>query len=60
MYDNNGGAVMSKETDTILRAVMFNVKKAKTLEEAIISLEAMCDEDTIAYAEKKVKELEKK
>jgi len=51
---------MSKETDTILRSMMYNVKKAKTLKEAIISLEAMCDEDTIAYAEKKVKESEER
>ena len=50
---------MSKETDTILRAVMYNVKKAKTLKEAIIALEAMCDEETIAYAEKKANEASK-
>ena len=49
---------MSKETNTILKSMMFNVKKAKTLEEAVISLEAMCDEEIVAYAEKKVKELE--
>ena len=45
-----------KETEVILRSMLFNVKNAETLEEAIVSLEAMCDEETIAYAEKKVKE----
>ena len=49
---------MGKETNTILKSMMFNVKKAKTLEEAVIALEAMCDEEIVAYAEKKVKELE--
>ena len=47
---------MSKETDVILRSMLYNAKKSKTLKEAIIALEAMCDEETIAYAEKKVKE----
>ena len=47
---------MSKETDTILRSMLFSVKNAKTLKQAVRSLEAMCDEETIAYVEKKVKE----
>ncbi|MCL1924461.1 MAG: hypothetical protein FWF50_02630 [Defluviitaleaceae bacterium] len=51
---------MSKETHTILKSMLYNVKKAETLEEAVISLEAMCDEETIAYVEKKVKEAKEK
>jgi len=47
---------MAKETEILLRTIMFQVKKAETLKEAINAIEAMCDEDTIAYAEKKVKE----
>ena len=45
-----------KETEVILQSMLFNVKRAKSLPEAIIALESMCDEQTIAYVEKKVKE----
>jgi|GEM_PF-2173182 len=48
--------MMSKETDTILRTIAYQVKRADTLEEVINAIEAMCDEDTIAYAEKKARE----
>jgi len=47
---------MAKETEVILQSMLYNVKRSKTLEEAIIALESMCDEQTIAYVEKKVKE----
>jgi len=49
-----------KETEVILKSMLFHVKSAKTLHGAIIALESMCDEETIAYAEKKVDEFRKK
>jgi len=47
-----------KETEVILQSMLYNVKRSKTLKQAIIALESMCDEQTIAYVEKKVKEAE--
>jgi len=47
-----------KETEVILQSMLYNVKRAKTLKQAVIALESMCDEQTIAYVEKKVKEAE--
>jgi len=43
-----------KQFDTFLKSMMFQVKKAETLQEVVAVLEAMCDEETVAYAEKKV------
>ena len=51
---------MAKETEVILKSVLYNVKNAKNLEEAINSVEVLCDEETIAYVEKKIKEKENK
>ena len=47
---------MAKETEVILRTIAFQVKRANSLDEVVAAIEAMCDEDIIAYAEKKANE----
>ena len=41
IIDQKGGEIMAKETEILLRTIMFQVKKAETLKEAINALEAM-------------------
>ena len=42
------------ETSVILRAVLYQIKTAETLEKAIEAIEALCPEDDIAAVEKKI------
>ncbi|GHV09809.1 hypothetical protein FACS1894217_14690 [Clostridia bacterium] len=47
---------MSKETDVILRGLLYSAKKAKTLEEVIDAIEVVSDPvDVVAVVEKKLK-----
>ena len=50
---------MSMETDALLRAILFQLKRAKTLKEARHAVQAMCTKDMIAAVEKEIIELEK-
>ena len=50
---------MSRRIDTILKSMLYHVKTAATLDEAIIALENMCDEKMVAYVEKKVEQAKK-
>ena len=40
---------MAKETSAILRSALYQVQTAKTLEEAVRAIKAMCDGDDIAH-----------
>lgn len=51
---------MALETSVILRSILYNLKIAESLEDAIDSVEAMLDQDTIAAIEKRVKEREER
>ena len=47
---------MSLETQVLLKTILYQAKRAKNAQEIIHAIEAMCDEETIAFIEKKVKE----
>jgi hypothetical protein len=47
---------MSKETEVILRTVLYQAMRAASLEEVVDAIKVMCDEETVAYVEKKVAE----
>ena len=51
-----GEACMAKETDVILRSVLLHLKTSKTLKQAIIRIEGLCDKDLIAAVEKAVQD----
>jgi hypothetical protein len=48
---------MSQETTALLRTILFQVKKAKTLKEAEHAVKVMCSKDDIAAVEKELAEL---
>jgi len=50
---------MSLETRVILTSVLTDIKTSKSLEEAVIKIEAMCDEDWIRAADKAAEKLNK-
>jgi hypothetical protein len=47
---------MALETTTILRTILFQIKTAATLADAIRAVEVMCSGDDIAVVDKKVEE----
>jgi len=49
---------MAKETAAILRAVLFNIKRSSTLEEAEAAVRAMCDKEDIDSVEQEIAKLE--
>jgi len=48
---------MALETTVLLRTILFQLRTAQTLEDAIIALEAMCSKEDIAVVKEKVDEL---
>ena len=49
-----------KETEIILGTILYQVKKAKTLEEIEDAIEVMCSKDDIAAVEQKINKHGKK
>jgi hypothetical protein len=49
---------MSQETTVILRSVLFQLRRAKTLNEAVFAVRAMCSKDDIAAVEQEINALE--
>jgi len=49
---------MGKETEAILRAVLFQVKTAKSLKQVEAAIKAMCSGDDISAVERQVQELQ--
>ncbi|MCL2054572.1 MAG: hypothetical protein FWG90_09120 [Oscillospiraceae bacterium] len=50
---------MAMETTTLLRSILYQLKKAKNLKEAISAVSVMCSKDDIAAVEKELAELYK-
>ena len=50
---------MSLETDTLLRAIVFQALSAKDLPRFIYSLKAICSKDLFAAVEKEYEEMTK-
>jgi hypothetical protein len=48
---------MARETEAILRAVLFNVRRAKTLAEAEAIIRAMCSKEDIDRVEQEIAKL---
>jgi len=51
---------MARETEAILRSVLFNIKRAKTLKEAEAAVRAMCSKEDIDSVEQEISKLEEK
>ena len=49
---------MAMETTAILRAILFQLERAKTLDEAKSAVKVMCSKDDIAAVEKELTELQ--
>ena len=47
---------MARETEALLRSILYNLKTAESLQSAIRSVEVMCTRDEIAAVEKAVAE----
>jgi DNA-binding cell septation regulator SpoVG len=47
---------MSQETDALLRTILFQVLKAKSVKEILHAIKAMCNKDLIASVEKEYQE----
>ncbi|MCL2188098.1 MAG: hypothetical protein FWC16_09740 [Defluviitaleaceae bacterium] len=47
------------ETTVILRSILYQARKAQSLDEAIIAIEAMCTKDDIAAVKEKIEEAKK-
>jgi len=50
---------MSKETEALLRAILLQALRAKSLAEVIMAIKAMCSGDDIAAVEKAIADFEK-
>ncbi|MCL2851854.1 MAG: hypothetical protein FWE20_02295 [Defluviitaleaceae bacterium] len=48
---------MAKETEAILRAVLFSIKRASTLGEAEAAVRAMCSKEDIDSVEQEIAKL---
>ena len=48
---------MSRETEVILRTILFQVMTAESKEAAIIAIQAMCSKDDIAAVKEQIAEL---
>jgi len=51
---------MAMETEKLLRSILMQVKMAESLSEAEIMIENLCNEDWVASANERVKEIKKK
>ena len=51
---------MAKETEAILRSVLFSIKRASSLAEAEAAVRAMCSKEDIDSVEQEISKLEKK
>jgi hypothetical protein len=51
---------MPQKTSALLRTILFQVKKAKSLKEAEHAIKVMCSKDDIAAVEKELSELNEK
>jgi len=49
---------MATETDVLLRKILFDIKRAKTLSEAVHGIRVMCPKDIIDAVEQELKEFE--
>ena len=47
---------MNQETDVLLRTILYQVKRAKSLKEVERAIMVMCSKDVIAAVEKEVEE----
>ena len=50
----------NEQYNSVLRSMLFNARKAKTMEEILAVIESACDEDTIAAVEKRMREWQAK
>jgi len=50
---------MAVETSTILRGLLLAVKRAKTLEEAILAVETFCTGDDVAFVNEQILKMKK-
>ena len=48
---------MAKETEAILRAILFSIKRASTLEEAEAAVRAMCSKEDVDSVEQEIAKL---
>ena len=51
---------MVTETKILMRTLLYQISRAKSLKEAIDAVEMMCEEDDIAIVEKKLRSQESK
>ena len=52
-----GADDMARETEAILRSVLFNIKRAKNLKEAEAAVRAMCSKEDIDSVEQELAKL---
>ena len=53
-------ALMAAETKIILKTLLLQAKEAKSLDDIIFAIEVMCDEEAVAWVEKKINEKREK
>ena len=51
---------MGQKTDVLLRTILYQIKIAKSLEEAEMAIEVMCSKDVIAAVEQMANEYKAK
>lgn len=56
----NGGELLMKETEVILRSILYQVLKAGNLKEAQNAVMVMCSKDDIAAVKQQIEELDDK
>ncbi len=56
----NGGELLMKETEVILRSILYQVLKAGNLKEAQNAVMVMCSKDDIATVKQQIEELDDK
>ncbi len=45
---------MSQEAEVLLRTILYQLKNARGLDEAVIAVETMCSQETIAWVNEQV------
>ena len=47
---------MSQETEVLLRTILYQIKSAKSLKQAVKAIEVMCSDDTISIVNQRLSE----
>jgi len=59
LYILNRSNFMAKETEALLRSILFQAMRANTKEEIIFAIKAMCSDDDISSVVAAISELER-